>query len=96
MRTFIFAVAAAIVATSWAIDQTLAADRIPAFDIARNCSAEVASAGIEKVAGCTPLESSPGWCGRSFTSSPCRNCRTACACSASGSGRISPGSAPHG
>jgi hypothetical protein len=55
MRTFIFAVAA-IVAASWAIDQTLAADRIPAFDIARNCGAEVASAGIEKVAGCTKDE----------------------------------------
>src|SRR5215475_14041771 len=55
MRTFILAVAV-IVATSWAIDQTLAADRIPAFDIARNCGAEVASAGIEKVAGCTKDE----------------------------------------
>jgi hypothetical protein len=55
MRTFIFAVAA-IVAVSWAIDQTLAADQIPAFDIVRNCSAEVAAAGIEKVAGCAKDE----------------------------------------
>ena len=55
MRTFIFA-AAAIVAASWAIDQARAADRIPAFDIVRNCSAEVAAAGIEKVAGCTKDE----------------------------------------
>jgi hypothetical protein len=55
MRTFIFAVAA-IVAASWAIDQTRAADRIPAFDIVRNCSAEVASAGIEKIADCTKDE----------------------------------------
>ena len=55
MRTFILAVAA-IVAVSWAIDQTLAADRIPAFDIARNCSAEVATVGIEKVADCTKDE----------------------------------------
>jgi hypothetical protein len=55
MRTFIFAVAA-IVAASWATDQAPAADRIPAFDIVRNCSAEVASAGIEKVADCTKDE----------------------------------------
>src|SRR5262245_1531842 len=54
MRTFIFAVAA-IVAASWA-DQAVATDRVPAFDIVRNCSAEVAAAGIEKVAGCTKDE----------------------------------------
>jgi len=41
---------------SWAIDQAPAADRIPAFDIVRNCSAEVAAAGIEKVADCTKDE----------------------------------------
>jgi hypothetical protein len=52
MRTFIFAVAA-IVAASWATDQAPAADRIPAFDIVRNCTAEVASAGTEKIADCT-------------------------------------------
>ena len=55
MRTFIFAVAA-IVAASWSIDQAWAADRIPAFDIVRNCSAEVASAGTEKVADCAKDE----------------------------------------
>ena len=55
MRTFIFAVTA-IVAASCATDQAPAADRIPAFDIVRNCSAEVAAAGIEKVAGCTKDE----------------------------------------
>ena len=55
MRTLIFAVAA-IVAASWAIDQAPAADRIPAFDIAGNCSAEVANVGIEKVADCTKDE----------------------------------------
>ena len=56
MRTFIFAVAA-IVAASWATDQARAADRIPAFDIVRNCTAEVASvAGTEKVADCTKDE----------------------------------------
>jgi hypothetical protein len=54
MRTFIFAVAA-IVAASWAADQAAVADRIPAFDIVRNCSAEVVSAGIE-VASCTKDE----------------------------------------
>jgi len=55
MRTFIFSIAA-IVAASWATDQAPAADRIPAFDIVRNCSAEVAAAGTEKVAGCTKDE----------------------------------------
>jgi hypothetical protein len=55
MRTFIFA-AAALVAASWAVDQAPAADRIPAFDIVRNCSAEVAAAGTEKVAGCAKDE----------------------------------------
>ena len=51
MRTIIF-VLGAIVAASWAIDQAKAADRIPAFDIARNCTAEVESSRTEKVAGC--------------------------------------------
>ena len=55
MRTFIFAVAA-VVAASWAIDQAPAADRIPAFDIVRNCSAEVANVGTEKIADCTKDE----------------------------------------
>ena len=55
MRTLIFAMAA-IVAASWAADQAAAADQIPAFDIVRNCGAEVAAAGIEKVAGCTKDE----------------------------------------
>jgi hypothetical protein len=55
MRTFIFAVAA-IVAASWATDQAAAADRVPAFDIVRNCGAEVAAAGTESVASCTKDE----------------------------------------
>jgi hypothetical protein len=55
MRTFIFAVIT-IVAASWATDQAPAADQMPAFDIVRNCSAEVASAGIEKVADCAKDE----------------------------------------
>ena len=55
MRTFIFAVAA-LVAASWPIDQARPAGRIPAFDIVRNCNAEVASAGTENVADCTKDE----------------------------------------
>jgi hypothetical protein len=55
MRTFIFAVAA-IVAASWSTDQALAVDRIPAFDIVRNCTAEVANVGTEKIADCTKDE----------------------------------------
>ena len=30
--------------------------------------------------GCARAASSPGWSGRSFTSCPCRSCRTACGC----------------
>ena len=56
MRNFIFV---AVVAASLAVDQAAAADRIPAFDILRNCSAEVASAGTEKVADCTKDETDP-------------------------------------
>ena len=55
MRTVIFALAT-IVPASCVIDWAGAADRLPAFDIARNCGAEVASAGIEKVADCTKDE----------------------------------------
>ena len=57
MRTFIFVLAAiVVVAASWSTDQASAADRIPAFDIVRNCSAEVAAVGIEKVAACAKDE----------------------------------------
>jgi len=55
MRNFIFAVAA-IVAATWASDQAAAGDRIPAFDIVRNCSAEVAGAGTKEIADCTKDE----------------------------------------
>ena len=55
MRTFILPLAA-ICAASWVTDQAVATDRMPVFDIVRNCSAEVAAAGIEKVAGCTKDE----------------------------------------
>jgi hypothetical protein len=54
MRTFIFALAA-IVPALCAIDQAWAADQPPAFDIVRNCNAEVASIGTE-VASCTKDE----------------------------------------
>jgi hypothetical protein len=54
MRTFIFAVAA-IVPALCAIDQAGAADQLPTFDIVRNCSVEVASAGTE-IASCTKDE----------------------------------------
>jgi hypothetical protein len=45
MRTFIFALVS-IVPVSCVIDQAGAADRLPAFDIARNCSAETAGVAI--------------------------------------------------
>ena len=45
MRSFIFA-ATAIAAASCAIDWAQAADGIPDFNVARNCSADVASVGI--------------------------------------------------
>jgi hypothetical protein len=55
MRTLIFAVTS-VVAASWSIDLARAADRIPAFDIVRNCNAEVANVGTEKVEGCAKDE----------------------------------------
>jgi hypothetical protein len=54
MRTLIFTVAVTV-AASWANDPARAADRIPAFDIVRNCNAEVASVGNE-IADCTKDE----------------------------------------
>ena len=53
MRNFIFV---AVVAASLAVDQAAAADRIPAFDIVRNCSAEVASVAGTEIADCTKDE----------------------------------------
>jgi hypothetical protein len=56
MRTFIFALAA-IVPASCVIDRAGAADEVPAFDIARNCSAETAGLGFGSgVEGCTKDE----------------------------------------
>ena len=54
MRTFIFALAV-IVPASCMIDQTRAADRLPAFDIARNCRTEIAG-GITTIEACTKDE----------------------------------------
>ena len=54
MRTFIFALAA-IVPASCAIDRAWAADALPAFDIARNCNAEVKGLGTS-VEACTKDE----------------------------------------
>jgi hypothetical protein len=54
MRTLVFAVIA-IVAAPWAIDHARAADRLPAFDIGRNCNEEVAAVGSE-VADCAKDE----------------------------------------
>ena len=55
MRTFIFALAA-IVPASCVIDRAGAADRLPAFDIARNCNEETAGSGIGGPAACTKDE----------------------------------------
>ena len=54
MRTFIFALAA-IVPASCVIDRAGAADRLPAFDIARNCKEEMAG-GITPIEACTKDE----------------------------------------
>ena len=55
MRSLIFAVGA-IVFASFAIDQAGAADRLPAFDIARNCNEETGGSGIGGPAACTKDE----------------------------------------
>jgi hypothetical protein len=54
MRTFIFALTA-IVPLSCVIDQAGATDRLPAFNIARNCTEEVAG-GITSIAACSKDE----------------------------------------
>ena len=50
MRTFIFALAV-IVTASCMTDQARAVDRLPAFDIARNCRTEIAG-GITTIEAC--------------------------------------------
>ncbi|NEU97486.1 hypothetical protein [Bradyrhizobium uaiense] len=55
MQKFIFSIVV-ITAASWSIAQAAAADRVPPFDIVRNCGAEVAAAGTESVASCTKDE----------------------------------------
>ena len=54
MRTVIFALAT-IVPASCVIDWAGAADRLPAFDIARNCREEIAG-GITSIEACTKDE----------------------------------------
>jgi hypothetical protein len=51
MRTFL----AAIVLASCVIDQAGAADRVPAFDIARNCKEEI-TGGVTSIESCTRSE----------------------------------------
>ncbi len=53
MRTFIFALAAIVPA--FAIDRAAAADKLPAFDIAKNCREEVAG-GINSSGACSKDE----------------------------------------
>ena len=54
MRTFIFALAA-MVPASCVFDQARAADRLPSFDIARNCRDEVAG-GLTSIDACSKDE----------------------------------------
>ena len=54
MRSFIFALAI-VVTASCLMDQANAADRIPNFNIAKNCEAEVAG-GANTAAACTKDE----------------------------------------
>ena len=54
MRTFIFALAVIVPASS-VFDQAGAADGLPAFDIARNCSEEVAG-GLTSITACSKDE----------------------------------------
>ena len=53
MRVFVLALLA--IAPSCAIDQAYATDRLPAFEIARNCQQEVVGSGTS-VASCTKAE----------------------------------------
>ena len=54
MRSFIFALAV-VVPASCLMDQASAADRIPTFNIAKNCAAEVAG-GANTAEACTKDE----------------------------------------
>jgi hypothetical protein len=54
MRIFTFALAAFV--STFAIDWARAADKVPEFDIARNCNAETSGASIEAPAHCTSDE----------------------------------------
>ena len=54
MRTFILALAAIVpaVVPAFAIDRSGAANKLPAFDIARNCKEETAGSGISGPEAC--------------------------------------------
>ena len=52
MRTFVFALAASV---SSVVGQAGAADRLPSFDIARNCREEMAG-GISSITACSTDE----------------------------------------
>ena len=52
MRTTFILALATIVPGSFAIDQSRAADRLPAFDITRNCKTEGSGTGIGSAEAC--------------------------------------------
>ena len=54
--TFILALVSYIVPVPFAIDQSRAADRLPAFDVTRNCKIETADSGIEGASSCVKDE----------------------------------------
>jgi len=56
MRTTFILVLATIVPVPFAIDQSGAADQIPAFDITRNCKIEGAGTGIGSASSCAKNE----------------------------------------
>jgi len=56
MRTAFILALAAIVPVPFAIDLSQAADRLPAFDINRNCKVEGAGTGIGSAASCVKDE----------------------------------------
>jgi hypothetical protein len=56
MRTAFILALATIVPVPFAIDQSRAADRLPAFDITRNCKTEGAGTGIGSAESCVKDE----------------------------------------
>ena len=76
--TFILVLLATIVPVPFAIDQSGAADQIPAFDITRNCKIEGAGTGIGSASSCAKNENdakdqlAKSWSG--FSASAKRSC----------------------